>query len=285
MTLPSSDPSWPWMIKLARAKQHIDDLARETEQFAKSASSVVSEPGDNAGDIVLRLRVAEPIPLHFAAAAGDAIHNMRSSLDSIAFELARRHCPGVDSDESLQRQCAFPFELTKPGLDRWFRVRERVYGPAERRAIEAVAPGWQWDYLGNDSADPLIGTREEDVQHDLLWTLNRLWNIDKHRRLHVVALWPDNISWATREADEYEWVPGWPPYEDGTEVGRLLARHGAGSFVPHIMSSFELRLIEEDILNQTGLAGAMQMIYGHLTGWVLPQLFRAYDLAVAEAAE
>jgi urease accessory protein UreE len=117
------DESWPWMIKLARAKKHIDDLSAEADDFQKRASRIEKEPGQNPGDIVLRLRVSKPIPPHLSAVAGDILYNMRSALDTAAYELGRRHCPEIVDDEDLQRRSEFPFQLKKTGLDSWFEQR------------------------------------------------------------------------------------------------------------------------------------------------------------------
>jgi hypothetical protein len=231
---------------------------------------------------VLRLRVAEPISNHFSAIAGDILYNIRSALDTVAYELARRHCPDVDTDERLQRLSEFPFVLKETDLAEWFRRRARIYGPAEERALRAVSPGWMWDGLGDpDKASEIMGTRENDVQNDRLWRMNQLCNIDKHRRLHVVALWPDIIYWTSNDAEDYGWIPGSPPYVDGTVVGILVAKPGRTGPAPNIVADLELRLQDEDIMYGSAIAEGLDGMRQHLLTWVLPQLFQVHAMALS----
>ncbi|HXC78573.1 MAG TPA: hypothetical protein VNU19_16175, partial [Candidatus Acidoferrum sp.] len=60
------DSSWPWMAKLDRAGHHIGALSEEVSAFHASAYRVSHDPGDNPSDIVLRLHIAEPIPVRFS---------------------------------------------------------------------------------------------------------------------------------------------------------------------------------------------------------------------------
>jgi hypothetical protein len=52
-------------------------------------------------------------------------------------------------------------------------------------------------------------------------------NIDKHRRLHLTAWWPDIVYWGSDEPSHRRWRWGEPPYEDGRILGRLIddSRH------------------------------------------------------------
>jgi hypothetical protein len=282
---PWYDATWPWMIKLARAKKHIDDLSAEAEDFQERTSQVFPEPGPNPGDIALRLRVAEPVPAHLSAVAGDVLYNVRSALDAAAYELARRHCPALESDEKLQRLSEFPFVLKENELRDWFARRQTIFGPAEEAALRAVAPGWMWDSITDaDKAAEIWGTREEEVQRGQLWKLNRLCNIDKHRRLHVVALWPDIIYWTSNDADDYGWIPGSPPYADGTIVGTLIAKPGRVGPQPHIVANFELRLVDEDIVYGSAIAEGLDGLLQFVLNSTLPRLFQVYGYSIARSA-
>jgi hypothetical protein len=152
-----------------------------------------------------------------------------------------------------------------------------------------VTPGWMWDSLnypvGAAGGSEIMGTREEDVQRDQLWRLNRLCNIDKHRRLHVVALWPDIVYWTSNDADDYGWIPGSPSYVDGSIVGRLVAKPGRTGPPPHIVADFELRLVDEDIVYGSAIADGLDGLRGHILNWVLPQLFQVYDDALRRDGE
>jgi hypothetical protein len=99
--------------------------------------------------------------------------------------------------------------------------RQDLYGPRERQAIRDVQPACLHDEvarLGTMELHP----REEEVTYDSLWLLSRLSNIDKHRRLHLTAWWPDIVYWGSDEPSHRRWRWGQPPYEDGRILGRLI---------------------------------------------------------------
>jgi hypothetical protein len=65
--------------------QHLIEQFRRSEPY-----SLLSEPSDTPGRAAYRLRIARPIPIAVSTTVGDALHNMRSALESLAFEVARR---------------------------------------------------------------------------------------------------------------------------------------------------------------------------------------------------
>jgi hypothetical protein len=65
------------------------------------------EATDRPGGAVFRFHVRQPVPVELVTTIGDAIHNMRSSLDSVAHELARQHA-GSNMTERQERATQFP---------------------------------------------------------------------------------------------------------------------------------------------------------------------------------
>jgi hypothetical protein len=90
---------------------------------------------------------------------GDVIHNLRSALDHLAWEIA---VPSVRT--RMPRGVAFPifFEETKAFKDVLKRLRSEFHALIE-------------------SAQPF---QSGDLHHPL-WLLDKLWNTDKHRSLHT----------------------------------------------------------------------------------------------------
>ena len=217
------DPASAWWAKVNRARHHIDALAADIDSFLGStAYEVLPEPGDEPNETIYRLRMPRPIPVHFSTTIGDALHNLRSALDCAAYELARRHV-GRDLTEKEELACEFPIRDDPGKLDRFFseRGRQDLYGPRERQAIRDVQPAWLHDEVARRGTMELH-PREEEVTYDLLWLLSRLSNIDKHRRLHLTAWWPDIVYWGSDEPSRRRWRWGEPPYEDGRILGRLI---------------------------------------------------------------
>jgi hypothetical protein len=75
-------------LKIARANHHIDNLRAEIERFlAKEPYIVVEELDSDRGQYVNRVREKEPIPDELSLIAGDALHNLRASLDYVVWQL------------------------------------------------------------------------------------------------------------------------------------------------------------------------------------------------------
>ena len=205
-----NDPTNAWMAKLDRASVHITALHRDVSAFEGRAYEVVREPGENPGDVRLRLRLHEPIPIGFSTTIGDAVHNMRSALDTFAYHLAVKHVVRALTDDE-QARTSFPIYARRNKLDRFFADRSNLFGDRERRTMMAVTPGWQWDEFLHKADAEFRVTREEDAQLSPIWTLHRLWNIDKHRRVHLAVWWPKITYWSGSDAQSHGWIGGDAP--------------------------------------------------------------------------
>jgi hypothetical protein len=81
------DPEWPWWAKLRRAESLIEGI-----RHASRRSTEQGVVGDCSGDaeeaVVYRIRLIEPISADFAVLVGDAIRNLRSSLNQVAYRIS-----------------------------------------------------------------------------------------------------------------------------------------------------------------------------------------------------
>jgi len=161
--------------KLGRARTHLHELVDAMSDF-REKKHYTFDQFDNAHDewdpvlrVQWRVRVLEPIPDTWAYVVGDAVNNMRSSLDHALAEVARRRLGLSDAD--VQRlQLQFPICDTP---ERFRRARANLVKslPADIvDTLEALQP-----YHAHD--DPSLNLR----------ALRDLSNLDKHRELTVVA--------------------------------------------------------------------------------------------------
>src|SRR2546429_6479791 len=61
------DPESAWSAKAARARQHLDSLRAEVDDFLRGGScEVVPEQGSQPGETIYRLRMSQPIPIRFS---------------------------------------------------------------------------------------------------------------------------------------------------------------------------------------------------------------------------
>ena len=87
------DPGSAWWVKLRRADQHIVEATQRLEVFASDGPwTVEAMPGPGSSDQSYRFRVHLAVPVDLLAVLGDAVHNLRSALDAMAYALAEQHC-------------------------------------------------------------------------------------------------------------------------------------------------------------------------------------------------
>jgi hypothetical protein len=116
---------------------------------------------------------------------GDFLFDLRSSLDHLAFQLhVRRHRGRVPA--AVERASAFPIHVTEP------KVPTAQWKEIKTLAARERARLWRLQPFLLDPRSPSFSPR--DQSDDLHWKrtvlrdLSRLNNIDKHRRLSVVAV-------------------------------------------------------------------------------------------------
>jgi hypothetical protein len=257
------DPQLPWNVKAARARRHIDDLADAARKFlAGGTFNIVSER--QSEEMIFRLEMSEPIPAHFSAIIGDGLHNLRSALDCAAYEMASRHA-GRPLTTQEEKATAFPIYPESAGLDGFFREKSRthLYSPEQQNAIRAVQPGHLYDSQESRVGATLLN-RQREVDYDLLFLLNKLSNIDKHRRLHTAICWPSLIYWASSDPAEHKWTWGNPPFITGAILGRLTIDPGSPEPPPDLHHEFEMRLTEPIGASNSDVAKAAgQHVYAH----------------------
>ena len=147
-------------LKTARAKEHLDDLRERLRVFRESQPIRITREDDvEKQRHIVRLNVQD-IPEKFALIVGDFLFCLRSSLDQLVWALAHITTP-------YPRGTQFPvFEAPNPDLFAQYTTGV----PAEAlKIIESLQP-----YLGQNTAA---------AKSHLLWRLNMLCNIDKHRRI------------------------------------------------------------------------------------------------------
>jgi len=266
------DPESAWLAKADRAKHHIDDLAAKVQEFLAGSFGVVPEQGNRPGETIYRVQMSKPIPIHFSTMIGDVLHNLRSALDCAACEMARRTI-GRDLTEQEEHACEFPIRSKPSELRKFFQhcMRADLYGPQERQAIRAVQPARLHDYLTETGQIP-AHKRTEEVAYDFLTVLNRLSNIDKHRRLHVVTCWPDLVYWGSDDPSKRRWAWGALPLKNGSILGHLYTDPEHPEPPPSLHHEMELRIPDPLGAASMDVVDLLGEIHRDVTVRVLPRL-------------
>lgn len=142
--------------KISRANAHIEDFNSKASLFLRKHRSVVIQDDISTGYRSIRMIGSEPIPLGLGLIIGDAMHNLRSALDNVIWELVSPHKP--ESPKKVQ----YPFVEDPTKLDDAIQKRlVHLAGPNVINIIKSSNP-----YRGGDKN---------------LWAVHELNNIDKHR--------------------------------------------------------------------------------------------------------
>ena len=152
-------------LKLDRAEHHIESLSAETQAFRQRKPKpfgfrTEERPGpDGSVEYVLYAIVREYPPSEWALIIGDAVQNIRSALEHLAYELS--------TPTGRRRGTQFPiFKEERLFKERGEQKIATMEGD-ERTLIERVQP---YNAEKNPANDPLA-------------VLNKLSNLDKHRLL------------------------------------------------------------------------------------------------------
>jgi hypothetical protein len=235
------DPLAGVKAKLARAEEHMKALGEEWTTFGKEQSyEALHEFKPDTGEWNTYLRLAKPIPIKLSAILGDALHNMRSSLDHLVCRFVELHNGKVDKHH------AFPICRDAADYDaRVHQIRRKKDRPgpldgipaggAERALVEEVQPF----------------QRGKDWREHPLAILNNMTNIDKHRSIHVADSYPqatnalDLLTWIPDDAELIDhmliWQPG-QPLEDRTHIARLRFSEAHPAEEVNIKVTFPLTL-------------------------------------------
>jgi hypothetical protein len=216
----SDDPMEGVKAKIARAEEHMKALDEEWQAFGKTQSyEGYHQFKPDTGEWNCYLSLAEPIPIKLSMILGDALNNMRSSLDHLVGRFVE-----LDGGKVERHHC-FPICSDVVSFDRRVnQLRRKSDGPGPLDGIPAGGP----ELALIRGAQPYH--RGEDWREHPLAVLNKMTNIDKHRDIHIAASYPqaasalDLLTWTPDDAELIDqtliWQPG-QPLEDRTHMARL----------------------------------------------------------------
>jgi hypothetical protein len=212
----SRDAMYGVGAKLRRAREHLDHLDELIESYLSTNPYRFTGKEGTEGPykwvrVYLEVR-AFPADEVWGPVIGDAVHNLRSSLDHVAWRLAT-----PEARASHPWRIEFPVVFGNPGEEeaaqRRLRPKLRLLRPDSHATIDAVQPY----HTGNT--------------HHPLWLLRALWNTDKHRVLHTAGFAFTNADVPSHPMYGYEgWTHG--PI-DRTRPRMTLVTH-YGNSVPSL---------------------------------------------------
>jgi hypothetical protein len=159
--------------KVLRAYKHLQIATRMIRRFVRNDCGVDSKFNPKTGEFEVIARMPDPPPI-IGLLIGDCVHNLRSALDHIVYALIATNPLRGGAAPSAKAQ--FPICDTRAGYRHQIDKLKRLDGIPD--AVAALIATLQ-----------PYNTREKGLDHTLhpLWVLNKLDNIDKHRRLTLAS--------------------------------------------------------------------------------------------------
>ncbi len=221
--------------------------------------TVYKEEEQATGDLVYRVKVKEFPPIELSLPLGDAIHNARSALDYLAWQLV------IAGGGTPQKGTTFPISESQAKFLTNCQEGLKGSSPAAMAAVQALQP-----FSGGD---------------DRFWRLHRLDIEDKHHLLVTVGAVQHGVNVALGIPGMTPIVLGMTPaarefpLQDGGEVFRVLkaARESAEQGMGGAHSfSFDVAFGEGAVVSGepiiptlpdliAGIESAVEPLFAHLT--------------------
>ncbi len=258
-----ADPLQSARDKLARGDSHRAATRREVRRFFNryphptfKVNAEVDPRSLTIGDIYRGRLVVDrgyPVaPISFASRFGDILHNYRSVLDHIAWQLVLHGSSWPLPDDWAEARVQFPTYDTPDLFDK--NVARRLPG-ASPAAIDYIRERYQYDTGANPTNNALLA-------------LAKLSNEDKHRSLHasvgVFKTLKSNVAFIRCLPLEWHSPPGRPALKSGTEVAGFACRITGPDPKMKMKVSPTVQIIIEDWADMTemieGLRGEVREI-------------------------
>jgi hypothetical protein len=185
-------------LKIRRAKSEIECFSHAEEIFRQNTKYYIIRTNINpkSGNYIYRVRQeGPPPPLDWGIDIGEIIHNLRSALDYLVYQLAllksNTHTVGTQ----------FPIFILGKTIRKirgneipCFKNRHRKMigglSSKHKAMIERLQPYHRW----NRNQLSFGGRRRCGPRNSPIWWLHEINNADKHRIIQVVAIKPAGMS-------------------------------------------------------------------------------------------
>ncbi len=235
------------LVKIERAKTHLNDFDRRARRIEDACrKAIVRERDEERSEYVFRFKRVPRLRPVLSAVIGDAIHNLRGSLDHLAWQLviATGGTPSVATNFPIHKKLLAPDHMgdTRP------QIRPGV--PEELREIL-------------DELQPYKRT-PKPVNHELA-ILHQLDINDKHRELLITVIGVKSFGWFG-EINPTGINLG--PYDRGSEVCRFPYSDTSSMDAFSPTFSFAVRLNESAAGPWASMLGAAEFIRRRLLRYI-----------------
>jgi hypothetical protein len=227
--------------KIARAEQHLQDFETAWRTHSAISTHVVLEsieelPEGRRATVSI---TSGQLALDLGVPLGDAVHNLRSSLDHLVCQLAVAAGNPAACDKTQFPIFATDTPDNRRRIQRWIRHTTT----AAQAEIVAFQP---------------FNRQPNDPSSDLLWLLSELDNIDKHRLLLVARAHFRDMLFSFAIDGEWREItlscrPEWQPLRFGTDPLRFRLTIPRDPTKPETNVEVKAEPVVGAVFQQTGL--------------------------------
>jgi hypothetical protein len=212
-------------LKFQRARDHASELERRVREFIESTPFEVYEEEERAtGDLITRVRVRRQPPTDLSITIGDVVHNARTALDHLAWQLV------LANDAQPTDKTMFPIGKSREAFPSYAKACLKGVSKEAFKVVEGLKP-----YQGED---------------ERFWRLHRLAIEDKHHLLVPVGASHRNIVMTMSFHGNEHLAPfKFPPIalnpanhqyplQDGAEIFRVMQAARTGQELFHTEHAF-----------------------------------------------
>lgn len=246
--MPSLDGAY---LKLTRAKRHIEELRLAIQAYFDLTPYQIIKQENSSGDLVYSLEITQPIPPELGAIVGDTIHNLRSALDLLAWQIV------IAGGGKPGKNTSFPITQAQVNFK---AIAHSCLKGASKKSIKYIR-----------RLKPWIGGNKTLIQ------LHTLDIVDKHQVILIVGSahknivltfqmqvpWLDDIIKSPpiglRPADRQF------PLKNGAELYRINASARSGLMHDEPQFTFEACFGEEGNIEGLPLIPTLENILNHVT--------------------
>lgn len=202
-------------LKLQRAADLLAEFNSRMADFRRGDPWVVHRRLEGGGTThVYEVEIRNQPPGYLGTVIGDLLHNLRSSLDSIAYDFSVKATPSLTSAQ--ERRIGFPIARNAASFNSMAGTNLTFVAQDVRDEIERIQPYHGWDPSWGDPPSGLL-------------VIANYNNVDKHRFVQPIPTMPFSSMW-TRAPELPEPISEshqalGAPIDDGDELARFVFAH------------------------------------------------------------
>jgi len=261
-------------LKFERATKHIETLRKTCKTWLGSnAYRIVIETEPETGYTVHRVKIRKPVPPTIALIVGDAAHNLRSTLDQRALELAVSYHGAQPVPVDIEADSEFPIfpyatSRGALGSDLFSKLDKKghpVHGSGVHK-LRGINPDAIRDIEGKQP----YHRGPTDFATDPLWVIHELDRIDKRRRVNVTEWTAAGLKMGIQSAEHIHIrrMGHTGPIEDGTELAAFKATNAQFK----VDATREIAFAQGGPAQNDSVVSALEALRDYISGTIFPLL-------------